>query len=188
MNIDYAACRDALSGAESSIHPSECHGLMCGLLCASERFPEEQWLKEVLGDAKSPAPVVAACANTLKVAREETERQLTANRFEFVPLLPDDEEPLPVRGAALAGWCRGFLYGLALGGMDDAAADSTEVQEVLGDISEFTRLDVAGVDLQSDSSEADYAEIVEYIRAGVMLVHTELQFRFERTGADETLH
>jgi hypothetical protein len=188
MNIDYAACRDALSGAESSIHPSECHGLMCGLLCASERFPEERWLKEVLGDAKSPAPVVAACVNTLKAVREETERQLTANRFEFVLLLPDDEEPLPVRGDALAGWCRGFLYGLALGGMDDAAADSTEVQEVLGDVSECTRLDVAGVDLQSDSSEADYAEIVEYIRAGVMLVHTELQFRFERAGADETLH
>lgn len=188
MNIDYATCRDALSGADSSIHPSECHGLMCGLLCASEQFPEEQWLKEVLGDAKSSASVVAACANTLKASREETERQLTAKQFEFAPLLPDDEEPLPVRGEALAGWCRGFLYGLALGGMDDSAAGSTEIQEVLGDLSEFTRLDVAGIDPGPEASESDFAEIVEYLRAGVMLVHSELRFRFDKPGADETLH
>lgn len=188
MDIDYATCRDALSGADSSIHPSECHGLMCGLLCAAERFPEERWLREVLGDAKSPAAVVAACANTLKAAREVTERQLAANQFEFVPLLPDDQEPLPVRGEALAGWCRGFLYGLALGGMDDAAAGSTEIQEVLGDLSEFTRLDIAGAGPGPEDSESDYAEIVEYLRAGVMLVHSELRFRFEQPGADETLH
>lgn len=188
MTTDYAACRDALSGADTEVHPSECHGLMCGLLCAAEQFPEEQWLKEVLGEAKSAAALVTACAKTLKATREETERQLLANEFEFVPLLPDDEEPLQARGEALAGWCRGFLYGLALGGMDDGAARSTEVQEVLGDFTDFTRLEVDGPDIDPDASESDYAEIVEYLRAGVMLVHSELRFRFERPAADETLH
>ena len=102
--------------------------------------------------------------------------------------MPGDQESLPIRGEALAGWCRGFLYGLALGGMDDAEARSAEVQEVLFDVADFTRLDVSSGDSESDASESDYAEIVEYLRAGVMLVHSELRSRFEKPAADETLH
>ncbi|MDX1513265.1 MAG: UPF0149 family protein [Gammaproteobacteria bacterium] len=188
MTMDYAVCREALSDADSSVHPSECHGLMCGLLCASERFPEDRWLKEVFADASSAAPVVESCANTLRAARRETERQLAGDGFEFRPMLPADNEPLRTRGEALAGWCRGFLYGLALGGMGEAAAGSAEVREVLNDLSEFTRLDVSGLQTGSEALESDYAEIVEYLRAGVMLVHTELRSRFEGPGADDALH
>lgn len=188
MTIDYAACHQALASVDSDFDASECHGVLCGLLCAVENFPEERWLKEMLAASVAGASAIRNCAQTLKAAHRETQRQLSANQYEFAPMLPGDEAPLPVRGEALASWCRGFLYGLALGGVDDSITRSSEVREVLGDFSEFTRIEATEAEAESNSMETDYAEIVEYVRVGVMLVHSELQTRFGRPPADETLH
>lgn len=188
MNVDYATCRDALEHADAELDASECHGVLCGLLCASERFPEERWLAEVLTSSTTDDPASARSTRTLRNARAETERQLEGQQYEFEPMLPDDEEPLPVRGRALAHWCRGFLYGLALGGLDQSATTSEEVREVLGDFSEFTRLDVAEAEDESDALESDYAELVEYVRVGVMLVHTEMRARMDKPSRDDRLH
>lgn len=186
MTVDYAACRNALRRANADLDASECHGVLCGLLCAAKEFPEERWLEETLSGTEEEAS--ARCTRLLRCARRETERQLESRDYEFEPMLPDDEEPLSQRGRALAQWCRGFLYGLALGGLDESTTTSEEVREVLGDLSEFTRLEVSESERETMAMEADYTELVEYVRVGVMLVHTEMRSRLEERSPEPRLH
>lgn len=188
MTVDYATFREALESAHADLDASECHGVLCGLLCVSKRFPEERWLKVVMASAETRGPESAKCAGMLRSARREAERQLEAQQYEFEPMLPDDATPLAKRGRALARWCRGFLYGLALGGLDEAVAGSEDLREILSDLSEFTRLDVSDPDDDPNAMESDYAELVEYVRVGVMLVHTELRAQSENPSAGEKLH
>jgi yecA family protein len=188
MTMDYATYREALAHARSDLDASECHGVLCGLLCAAERFSEARWIEEVFASSDVAGPAAEDCASTLRAARQETQRQLDGKGYEFAPLLPDDDAPLPERGEALAHWCHGFLYGLALGGLEEPVSSSEEVREVLGDLSEFSRLDVTGTEAETNAMEADYAEIVEYVRVGVMLVHMELRARFEQPSAEDRLH
>ena len=188
MTMDYATYRDALVHASSDLGASECHGVLCGLLCAAERFSEARWIEEVFASSDSAGSVTEHCASTLRAARQETQRQLDGAECEFALLLPDDRAPLPERGEALANWCRGFLYGLALGGLEEPMSSSEEVREVLGDLSEFTRMDVTEIEAENDAMESDYAEIVEYVRVGVMLVYMELRARFEAPSANDRLH
>lgn len=188
MTVDYLTCREALERAHATLDASECHGVLCGLLCATERFPEERWLSEVFEPGDSGGPDSARCARTLRSARRETERQLEGQQYEFEPMLPGDEAPLKQRGTALARWCRGYLFGLAVGGLDDSVSTSEEVREVLTDLSEFTRLDVSDLEDETNALESDYAELVEYVRVGVMLVHTELRARLELPPGGGQLH
>lgn len=188
MTVDYVACREALERAHATLDASECHGVLCGLLCATSQFSEERWLSEILAPGESGGPEAARCAKMLRSTRRETERQLEGHQFEFEPMLPDDGEPLTQRGKALVRWCRGFLYGLAVGGTDDSVATSEDMREVLKDLSEFTQLEVSDLEEGSNALESDYAELVEYVRVGVMLIHTELKARHEAPRGGEQLH
>ena len=188
MTVDYVSCHEALERAHAALDASECHGVLCGLLCVAEQFPEERWLSEVFEPGESGSPESARCTRMLRSTRRETERQLEGQQFEFEPMLPDDGSPLAQRGSALARWCRGFLYGLAVGGLDDSHSTSEDVREVLSDLSEFTRLDVSDLETGSDALESDYAELVEYVRVGVMLIHTELRGRKDKPSQGDQLH
>ncbi len=75
---------------------------------------------------------------------------------------------------ALSQWCQGFLYGFGTGRCRAARANcSGEVEEVLRDL---THISQASVETGADAEEEEqaYAEIVEYVRAGVQLIHDEL--------------
>jgi hypothetical protein len=58
--------------------------------------------------------------------------------------------------------------------------------EVLSDFSDVTRL--RGDAQESESSEADYFEIVEYMRVGVMLIFEELRGGPEPGDTAQRLH
>src|SRR5438309_6995139 len=93
--------------------------------------------------------------------------------MEFELLLPEDEQSIDARTAALAAWCQGFLYGLGAGAIPDASELPGEVGEVVRDFLQITR---AGVDAAQDeeSNESAYAELVEFVRVGVQLLFEEL--------------
>jgi yecA family protein len=188
MTVDYAACREALERAHAVLDPSECHGVLCGLLCAARQFPEERWLNEVLQPGEAGAAESARCKKVLRYSRRETERQLEGQQFDFEPMLPDDRMSLTQRGKALTHWCRGFLYGLAVGGLEDSKSTSEDVRDVLKDISEFTQLDVRGLEASTSALERDYAELVEYVRVGVMLIHNALRGGDEAPCDGEKVH
>ncbi len=62
--------------------------------------------------------------------------------MEFDLLLPEDEEPIDARTAALAQWCQGFLYGLGTSVIQDASGLPGDIGEIVRDLTEITRVAV----------------------------------------------
>ena len=148
--------------------PAECHGLLCGLLCTDEALARDTWLQHIDFDYK-PADL-AALQNLFRT----THQQLQDDDFIFQLLLPDDDDELRQRVDSLGNWCQGFLSGLGLGGMQTTEQLSLELKDFLQDVSQIARVGLSAENGDEDD-EIAYIEIVEYLRAGVLLVSQELQ-------------
>jgi uncharacterized protein YgfB (UPF0149 family) len=183
---DYDLVADELERKQLHVDVAECHGSMCGFLCASGDVEPGAWVARVLIEiieddelsphGKSSMPrEFAAFEDTdlLPQLYYTSATQLDDPQFGFHLLLPDDEEALSVRAEALASWCQGFLFGLTAAGLQDFTSLPAEAGEVLRDIVEITRLGhESHVDENKD--EAAFMEIEEYIRMGVLLLKNEL--------------
>lgn len=172
---------ELLGAAENA---PENHGILCGLLCARGEVAHPEWLATAVAAARSDAEDGAGAAgmnapamralssaetSAVKALYEDTVAHLRSGEGLFNPLLPEDDEPLSARSLAMAAWCSGFLYGLAAGGIEDLSILPSDVQEIAGDLAEISR---AGIEEEGDEEdEVAYAELVEYLRAGVTLVY-----------------
>lgn len=187
QETNYEVLDDLLQRANAECDAAECHGALSGIACSGEQGGVERWLVQLTGDLDPADAGVAECrAMMLRVYRNCC-AELESDQLPFAPLLPDESESLSVRTAALGRWCQGFLFGLSLGGLPDLENLSTEVEEIIHDLSEITR---AGIDEHDDSeqSERDYVEIVEFVRVCVQLVNEELQPPVRQHDARPTLH
>lgn len=155
---------DRLSTLGAPISAAESHGLLCGLLCMRAPDARAQWIRRSLDDdgaQAAPAP--------LDRLYDETLAQLDDASFDFQLLLPaDDELDLAGRTAALADWCNGFAFGVGAAGCDRERLPAQSL-EFLQDITRIAQAEVAG----EEDGEADYAEVAEYVRMGVLLARTE---------------
>ena len=159
---DYDSASQSLSGHDGLFGIADGHGLLCGLLCANPGLTAEEWLQLVFN---GPAPSIDT--DVLIQLYDRTAARLQGDRLDFTPLLPDDDEPLEKRVVELGRWCQGYLTGLGLGGIDSTQL-TPESEEFLHDIAQ-----IAHATLSSDEGEAgerDFAELVEYLRVGVILV------------------
>ena len=186
MATSYMGCSRALARARAELGAAECHGLLCGMLCGVDEQAPRRWLEEVLGPEGRVQKFRDDCRNELVRVLTDTVRTLCSSQCNFVPLLPDENQGLGVRSEALADWCSGFLYGFGSAGINIESRLSKDALEVLSDFSEVTRLRSDGQ--ESESSEADYSEIVEYMRVGVMLIFEELRGRPEPGDTVQRLH
>jgi uncharacterized protein len=181
---DYDHIQQLLVQERSLAGASEAHGTLAGSLCAAQGYRLEDWLREILPEGRA-APATTAALEEIFTA---TAGALLQPDMEFELLLPDDEQAIEVRTAALAQWCQGFLYGLGAGAIPDASELPGEVGEVVRDFIEISR---AGVDASQgeESNEAAYAELVEFVRVGVQLLFEELAaLRPPATPAAAPLH
>ena len=92
----------------------------------------------------------------------------------MIPLLPDDDAPLRQRADALGAWCQGLLYGLGLGQADRRGQLSVESREFLRDATEIAQVGFE-TDEASEADETAYAEVVEYLRVGLLMVLEDLR-------------
>ena len=92
--------------------------------------------------------------------------------MEFEPLLPDDDDSLWSARRRCRNGARGSCTASAPARRCRRGATG-EVEEVLRDLTHISR---ASVETGADAEEEEqaYAEIVEYVRAGVQLIHDEL--------------
>ena len=88
--------------------------------------------------------------------------------------MPDDDDALRERTESLGNWCGGFLSGLGLGGLPDPSQLPEEVAELLDDLGQIARVDFE-LDDADEQEQAAFAEVVEYVRVGVLLINEELQ-------------
>jgi uncharacterized protein YgfB (UPF0149 family) len=158
-----------LAAGDSTVHPAEAHGCLCGALCARREYSRDEWLDEIASDAESATSGDA----TLAMLFDESVGVLARPDMEFEPLLPDDAATLDTRTEALAAWCLGFLYGFGSAGPLRPATLGEDVDEVLSDFARISNAGAVGSDSQEEE-EAAYTELVEFLRAGVQLVYDEL--------------
>ena len=181
--VDFARITTVFRDLGLSLDLAECHGCLCGLLCATDTVQGAAWVNQILADKLGlPEPEAAPHPNgaageertLLLILYKETAGQLDDPEYGFSPLLPDDEQPLDQRVEALSRWCQGFLLGLGLGGVQEQSGLSGDSHEVMRDFVEITRLG-QGEDGENEEDQAAFAEIVEYVRMAVLLVYEELR-------------
>ncbi len=145
--------------------PAELHGALCGWLSAGgDDTPA--WPAQVMADAALPAPAPDDALDRLRTASAS---QLGDTDFGFQLLLPDDDVAVVLRAAAMFDWCRAFLGGFGLAIADKKLSE--EGEEALGDIANLAAARVDDVDPEGD--EESLAEIEEYLRMAVLLLHAD---------------
>ena len=177
----------ALEHIQSDIGAAEMHGMVCGALVAPAEADESLLLRELLGDTEPGDLLYDECRRTLLECRDAAAGQLASAHFGFDLMLPADTETLSRRTEALASWCGGFLYGLGVGGLDEQQPLSGDAQELLQDLSEFTRMRIDPGD--HAAQEQAFMELVEYVRMGVLLLREELAGQRDALADDDpTVH
>lgn len=165
MTTDYRSADNALTAAGGALGIADAHGQLCALLCARPALRSGDWLQVL---EVEPAP---AEAETLAAVFAATAAALQGERYVLAPLLPDDDAPLAERVAAAGRWAAGFLVGLGLSASSPPGGDAGEFVRDLAQIAQATLAD----DDDGEAAERDFAELVEYLRIGVYLVHDALR-------------
>lgn len=180
---DFDTLSRVLDRLEAGVGAAELDGALAGFLCAGGAATADRWL---------PSLALAELDETLDDARDRDlfgnlyrglARELDDPELAFAPLLPGDEAPIAERAAAMVEWCRGFLGGLGLAGADLGEGMSGDGAEVVGDFGRIAATEFDAGESDADDEEA-YAEMIEYIRVGVMLLHQQ----FARAQPEATRH
>jgi uncharacterized protein len=182
--VAYEHIQQILTQAHSLTDAAEAHGTLSGCLCATVAYRFEDWMLEILPEGAADP----ATTQLLREVFQSTSVALGEAQMQFAPLLPDDEEPIESRAAALGAWCQGFLYGLGTSSLTDATLLPGDIGEVVRDLTEITH--VAADSTESlESNEGAYSELVEFVRAGVQLLFDELEpLRREMSPHEGLLH
>lgn len=182
--VDFSALDEQLRGAKADISASEAHGLMCGVLCVPSE-EEVNWLGEIFAADAEDEPASNDARHLLLTLARESRVLLAGEEYEFYPMLPADEFPLASRSQALAQWCTGFMFGLTLAGAGDLEKLPEESRDIVTDLANFATIRAGVAD---EEEEQAYAELVEYVRVGVMLINQELRGWNPPTTAPNRLH
>jgi len=167
---------ETLLGIDAMMGAAEAHGALCGILCARGSIDLSDWVGQVLGDQAQGSNMLQDVVQQLSDLHQTTLAQLNDSMVEFDLLLPDDNDDLSERVAALASWCQGYVYGLAAGGLTEESKLPEDSRELLGDIIEISRADLDDENMsKTEENEAAFMEISEYVRMGVLLINEELQ-------------
>ncbi len=188
----YHELDDALAAVEAETTAAEAHGILCGMLSGPGDAQQTRWIAQVLEDAHARGDAAKACLTLLTQLFTDTTEAMDDDDLRFEPLLPGEDAPIGERAAALGRWCEGYLLGIALGGISEAGDRPKEMDEVLSDFAEIARVED---DPEADEeTEAAYAELVEYVRMGALLVQEHASAprrapqKTDRNGTDKRLH
>lgn len=177
QEFDYDEITSAIERLGVTADAAECHASITATVCLSGTSGFKLWLDSYLEDLQDRTNDGDALAKetfeTMRRLYLSVCQQLQNGDFAFALLLPDDEVDLELRTDAMAHWCQGFLMGLRYGGVTDFSKFSGELGEIIDDITEISQVTAGQLDY-SEEEEQSYAELVEYLRVGVMLFNETL--------------
>lgn len=166
--LTHAELARALETMRLGVGASDLHGSLTGYLCGGGSAGAEEWpaALEIEPDART-----ALRHEALQRLYRDCRAQLDDPDLGFEPLLPAHDAPVERRAEALVEWCRGFLGGVGLSGSTTqlVSADANEVLADLGRIA-ASRFDYD----DAEEDESALSEVLEFVRVGVLLLHTEL--------------
>jgi len=158
----HSAVADQIAALQLAVDASELHGSLCALRCGAPR--RTNWLADATGDETIAPPEPGSALDQMDAA---TVAQLSAADFGLELLMPDEEAPVSERGEGLVAWCRGFLGGVGLAGIEPSLSE--EAREALADIARMAESDVAYED--PDADEEALMELEEFVRVAALLIH-----------------
>lgn len=155
------------------INPSYAHGYWAGLICGGQSVSPKEWINALFDKKDAWDALDPVLARFFLVVAEVTVEQLSDPHYSMQLLLPDDDDPLDERLASLSSWVRAFLTGFeAQGKIQPQPLLSDDAKEALKDLGEITEL--SATFNEPESEEQDYADVVEYVRLAVLLLHNEI--------------
>jgi len=172
---EYEKVEDALSGGGSQVSASECHGVLCGILCASGSSDMQGWVRHLFESRVEKKEISAQALKILHDVHQATVNEINHETLEFTLLLPDGAESLDLRIGALADWCGGFSLGLSMGGLQDRMLLNDDVREFVEDVQYISDASFSAESESEEHTEQSLVEIEEYLRMGVLLLNEELQ-------------
>ena len=186
---DYDEINDALVRIHAEVDAAESHGRLCGMLASHLETGMDEWLASVLPPAEAGDALVKQSRQVLEQLFKQTRDTLRDRLFDFVPMLPDDEAIMVARLEALANWCQGFLFGMALGGVTETRSLPGDLPEIIEDMVQISRAQDYDTDEDEEQDESAYMELVEYVRVGVQMFVTEMrQLHAPQSENDPTMH
>ena len=190
--VDHDELEGALQRCGAGWDAAQTHGLLTGKLAVAGVGAGPDWLLQVLDGTDEANAELNTCRKMLDSLYQATYWQLSERLSEFEPLLPDDRADAVVRTSALAHWCEGFLHGLVSAQHGDALRDRLAAEplaDIIRDMLQITRAEV-DYDTDTETNEAAYAELVEYLRVAAQLAYEELaELRHARDDdAGDTMH
>lgn len=157
----FSEINEVLYDMELGFDAAELHGMICGFLCY-RKASDKSW-KELIFD-KHPTP--PECIGLF----EESSRLISDDEYQFDLFLLNDDEKLSIQAEALASWCKGLVTMLGLLRVD--YKNDKAIAEVLNDMIEITKLDYDELS-DTNRNEEMLAELHEYVKTAVLLLHTE---------------
>ena len=154
--------------------PAELHGVLCGRISGGEHLSEEELLSIVAQFFEVERERIEDFGDLIPELYQFSLGQICSSGFEFVPLLPDDDFSLNERLASLGEWCQGFLFGLGHSGLSMETELTGDISDALRDLASISHVAALEDDHSEEEDEVSYAELVEYVRVAVLLIHAEL--------------
>jgi uncharacterized protein len=190
QSINHDELDAALKRCGATWDAGQAHGLLCSRLAILGTDAAIGWLDQVFEGSNPDDALRRECESMLDALYAYTHRQLTDRQSEFEPLLPDDSDSTMARADAIARWCEGFLHGLVSGSPDERLKErlaSDPLSDIIKDMLQITRATV-DEDLDDETNESAYVELVEYLRVAVQLTYEELAEFRSPPPASETVH
>ena len=181
--LDYDEHKSLLFNLNTDDTLSSAHGILCGFACVKPEIQLDDWLGEVLVSIDLNNINEKVAHETLAKIFNETLSGLSDPTLNFSLLIADEQARLGEQADTLIQWCQGFLVGL---GLQKISTHDEEVLEMIKDFSEISKLDTSLI--EDDQNAQDLAEIVEFVRMGVLFIQESLQPSKQDYISPETLH
>jgi len=149
---------------------AELQGALCGLLCADSQANRNSWYTKLFEVIQADEDENIAQTELF----DNTVQALNSLDFDLQLDLPGDNAPLSSRIKAMSDWCQGLTYGLGIAGLTQQTKLSADSQEYVADVIKIAQISSSDVE-ENDDEEANFIELVEYLRMGLFLLHGELQ-------------
>ena len=172
MAVNFETLDSMLKAHPELESPAFIQGLLAGMVCGNGDTSETDWIKQLLEEADTKS-VKESFLVALHALHGATQEGLQGADFDFNLCLPDDQVGLDWRARMLSHFCEGFLYGM---GLTSQASNPLkgDPAELLEDFSQIAQMDTSGLAEASDEDEADFTELVEFVKVGVLTIHETL--------------
>ena len=177
-------CR-AFSVAGLTTNPAELQAVLCGRLSGGQHLSDKKVLEVAADLLDASSSSVGSIKGEVLQLYKDTAEQLDDGNAVF---------ELHERIETLSRWCQNYLSGLGQSGLSGDAPLAADVSEAMRDLAAIAMADSGTGDDELDpytnsideQDEANFFELVEYVRVAVTLIYAEIKLMNNPEG--KTLH